>query len=205
MTKSVRNWSYGRLVFAAGMLLCCLLFSAPATARGAGEEAASWSLSAYAGAVTTTRFNEIVRLEADPRGSYVAALAAGRTVLRHEPFARWEAEVQLARHWGKQHHWETNAALLLRWTRFPWDDYLSTTIAIGVGPSWAWRTPALERERHKRTSRRLAFMPFEITAGPPGRSEWEAFFRVHHRSGAFDLFSRGGGSNFIAAGFRRFL
>lgn len=195
-----------RLVLALGIPPVLL---GPAGAEAASlpeteEKAPGWSVSIYAGAVTRTRFGQILSTKTDFRGSYVAALAAGRTIFSHGSFARWEVEAQVARHWGKQHHWETNAALLLRWTRFPWDEYLSTSVALGVGPSYAWKTPALERKRHERTSRGLVFMPFEITAGPPGGHEWETFLRVHHRSGAYDVISRGGGSNFIVAGFRRY-
>jgi hypothetical protein len=75
------------------------------------------------------------------------------------------------------------------------------TIALGIGPSIALETPAIERERHERTSRRMLFMPFEITAGAP-QGQWEAFIRVHHRSGGFDVISRASGSNHVAAGAR---
>ncbi len=167
------------------------------------ERESIWSVSAYVGQVTYTRFNEIVRFDTDFRDSYVAALAAGRVVHEHGANARWEIEGQVAHHWGKQDHAEINAALLLRWTRFPWDDWVRTSIALGAGPSYALDVPAIEEERHDRASRRLFFMPFEITAGPPGEDRWEGFVRVHHRSGVFDVVSRASGSNFVALGLRR--
>lgn len=161
-----------------------------------------WSVALYSGPVTFTRFNEIIRFQTDFRNSYVAALAAGRQLATHGDAASWEVEGQVAQHWGKQDHAEVNAALLLRWKRFPWDDYLSTSVALGIGPSIALATPAMEKERHGRASRRQAFMPFEITAGPPRRETWEIFSRIHHRSGVFGAVSRSSGSNFVTGGIR---
>ncbi len=185
------------------LLAACLgiaLF--PATAVP-GSETANRSVGLYVGQVTYTRFNEVIRGDTDFRDSYVAALTAAHVLHAHDDYARWEAEGQVARHWGKQDHFELNAALLLRWERFPWRSRFHTTVALGVGPSFASSVPAIERKRHDHASRRLAFMPFEITAGPAGDAPWETFARVHHRSGVFDLVSRGGGSNFVAIGVRR--
>ncbi len=166
------------------------------------SEPGKWSIATYAGPVTYTRFNEIVRLQTDFRSSYVAALAAGRKLTAHGELAQWEIEGQVTRHWGKQDHSEINAALLLRWKGFPWDDYLRTSIALGIGPSIALATPALEKGRHGEASRRLAFMPFEITAAPPDSQNWEIFTRVHHRSGVFGVVSDSSGSNFVTGGLR---
>ncbi len=165
------------------------------------EGAAGWKVGAYAGRHTATRFLEIVQGETRFRDSYMAAFALSRTWARWADFAEWDGEVQVAKHWGRQHHGELNAAVLLRWIRFPWDHRMSTTIALGIGPSIASSTPNVERDRGKQTARRQLFMPFEITAGPPDR-RWESFVRVHHRSGGFDVISRGTGSNFVAGGLR---
>ena len=158
-------------------------------------------VAAYAGRHTSTRFLEIVQGETRFRDSYMAAVALSRTWARWGDFAEWDGEVQVAKHWGRQHHGELNAAVLLRWIRFPWDHRMSTTIALGIGPSIASSTPTVERDRGKETARRQLFMPFEITVGPPDR-RWESLVRVHHRSGGFDTISRGTGSNFVAGGLR---
>lgn len=160
-----------------------------------------WFVAAYTGEITFTRFNQIIRLQTDFRDSYVAALAGGWIFHYPLPAMQFEVEGQIARHWGRQHHTELNAATLARWTRFPWNRRVRTTIAVGIGPSIALETPAIERERHERSARHLLFMPFEITAGPPDGA-WEAMIRVHHRSGGFDFVSRASGSNFVAVGVR---
>ncbi len=165
-------------------------------------ETARWSLSGYIGQVSYTRFNEIVRFDTDFRSSYVAVLGATRVLYDHGIYARWEWEGQVAQHWGKQDHAELNSALLLRWRRFPWDDILNTSVALGAGPSFALQVPAIEQERHDRASRGLFYMPFEIAAAFRGRGSGEVFVRIHHRSGVFDLVSRAGGSNFVGLGYR---
>ncbi len=205
-------YSVGKgVILVSGLMLFPVFSGAPAEIptdkeigiQRMGPESPRWSVSGYVGQVTYTRFNEIVRLDTDFRSSYVAVLAASRVLFEHGDLARWELEGQVARHWGKQRHGEINAALLLRWRRFPWDDFLDTSIALGAGPSYASEVPAIEADRHDRASRRLFYMPFEITAAPPGGNSWEVFTRVHHRSGVFDALSRAGGSNFVGMGFRR--
>ncbi len=161
-----------------------------------------WYIAAYAGPVSYTRFNEIIRFQTDFRDSYVAALSVGRVLYSYTRYAQWELEGQTTRHWGKQNHSEINAALLLRWKRFPWDQHLRTSVAIGIGPSYAFEIPRIEDERHDKASRRLLFMPFELTAGPKSGA-WECLIRIHHRSGGFDVVSEAGGSNFVTLGLRR--
>ncbi len=178
---------------------------APVGRVAASEPSAdhAWSLAVYAGPHTSTRFVEIIQGHTEIRRSYVAALTATRPIHVHEGYAQWEVEAQVAQHAGKQHHTELNAALLLRWTRFPWNDRVRTGVALGIGPSFASKTPQIERDRGGETSRRLAAMPFEIAVGPAS-GHWDGILRVHHRSGVFDLVSRGTGSNFVALGFRRY-
>lgn len=195
--SGVSRFGFGRMRRACGL---CLFFLVPPEGLRA-DPPEGWRAGAYVGRHTATRFLEIVRGETRFRDSHVAALTLSRTWARWADVAEWEIEAQAAGHWGGQHHAELNAALLLRWIRFPWDRRLQPSVALGIGPSVASSTPKIERARGKRTARRLAFMPFEIAVGPADR-RWDAFVRVHHRSGAYDTISRGTGSNFVACGFR---
>jgi hypothetical protein len=181
--------------------LALLVLSAASSLEASQPAVERWFIAGYAGEITFTRFNQIVRLRTDFRDSYVAAISGGRIFYYPLPALQFEVEGQMAWHWRRQDHVELNAAAIGRWTRFPWNDRVRTTVALGIGPSIALETPAIERERHERASRRLLFMPFEITAAPPGRS-WEALIRVHHRSGGFDWASRASGSNFVTVGGR---
>ncbi len=161
-----------------------------------------WRTAVYGMQFTETRFVEVVRFHTRFRDSWAGAVARSR-LLRDWGNGRMglEGEVQAAWHGGEQHHFEINAALFLRGRLAVLPGQLHLSMAHGLGPSIASSTPRIERERHDRTSRRLVFMPSEISLGTPCRSR-EAFIRIHHRSGVFDLVSRGGGSNLVGAGFR---
>lgn len=150
---------------------------------------------------TDTRFVDIVQGRTDFQDSYLVAIMYSLQVGDWPPYAEWDAEVGITRHWGLQRHKEINAAILLRFIPFPYAQRWRATAGLGIGPSWASRTPNIERDRGGRTSRRLLFMPFELTFGTTDRSA-ELFTRVHHRSGGFDVFSRGRGSNFVTIGAR---
>ncbi len=185
-------------------VLAWLCLCVPSIASG-NEDAQSkttpWRWGLYAGRYTDTRFVEIVRGQTDFKKSTVGAVMVSRKVAATTPYAEWDVELGLARHWGLQHHYEVNAALMLRVVPWPHAENWRLSAGLGIGPSLATATPRIERARGGRTSRRLLFMPFEVTLGPSsGRSA--IFARVHHRSGGFDVASRGRGSNFVAVGGR---
>ncbi len=167
-----------------------------------GVRESGWRTAVYVGRFTETRFLQNLRGTIRFGNSHVGAVSLSRAwrPLWNERMV-WEGEVQAAKHWGRQSHAEVNGAVLLRWLRFPWDPWVETSIAYGIGLSFASSTPRLERKRHDETSRDLLFMPFEIAAGLPQR-RGEIFVRLHHRSGGYDIYRRGGGSNFVAAGWR---
>ena len=129
-----------------------------------------------------------------------------------EPFHRfweqagaWEWEVQAVKHWGLQDHWEFNALLALRWSRFPWSDDLRTSFAVGDGLSWATEVPPLELEEHEEetAAQLLNYLMLELTLGLPSQESWDFVFRIHHRSGVFGVFDGvDGGSNVLAIGLK---
>ncbi|OOG25721.1 hypothetical protein B1C78_06000 [Thioalkalivibrio denitrificans] len=168
--------------------------------RGVSESDAAVFI--YAGQWSANRFGEIVGLRSNFRSSYLAAAGASRVLHRFNEHLHLEGEINAARHWGKQHHFELNAAASLRWTTFPWDRFLNTSIAHGFGPSYAFERPPIETREDRRATRVLVFMVTEVTTAPPHSTPWEGFVRIHHRSGAYDVVSRSAGSNFVTAGLR---
>lgn len=158
----------------------------------------------YGGQWSDNRFVEILQLETHFRPSGLGALGAGTTLHRFGRHLLLEGEVNLARHWGRQDHFEANAAANLRWTTFPWDRVVDTSFAFGLGPSYAFDRPPIEARHDRAASRGLVFMMAEITFAPPERHDasWEGLIRIHHRSGVFDVISRAAGSNFVVAGVR---
>jgi len=109
---------------------------------------------------------------------------------------------QAALHFGHAHQWEFDAALVARWTAFPWNDLLRSSVAFGFGPSVETRRPPEERNASGQSEAWLGFWVLELTAGPPD-SLWSAVIRVHHRSTAYGLFGKSAGSNWLALGVRR--
>lgn len=116
--------------------------------------------------------------------------------------SRWEGEVNLAWHFGRQHLWELNVApVVARWQRFPWDRRVATSAAFGIGLSLASEVPPVEVELETASDRMMVFWTAEISAAPP-RARWAAVLRVHHRSKGFGLFGDEGGMNALGFGVR---
>ena len=96
-----------------------------------------------------------------------------------------------------------------RWSNFPWNDTLMTTIAIGWGVSYTSDITANEAQDEIDTDpdegpqRWLNYLSFEYGVALPRYPQWQLFYRLHHRSGAFGLFaSNDVGSNVMALGLR---
>ena len=187
-------------VIAAVVCAVCLL---PAT-TDAGPRATDWSAAVYGGRLSDNRIGEILYFRTQLEPSHVWAVLLSREVYRVTDDLRAELEGNLARHTGLQDHFEINAAFLLRWRRFPWDRFVRTTLAYGVGPSYALRKPPVERRSGRDPAHLLVFMPVEVTLAPPERFEraWKTLVRVHHRSGAYGVISNASGSNFVTLGLR---
>jgi hypothetical protein len=112
-----------------------------------------------------------------------------------------EVEGNVGKYFGDQDHWEFNAAVAGRWHKFPWSDTVATTIAWGVGPSYATEVPKVEETTHTSSQQWLVFWFAEITLGPP-ESRWAGIFRLHHRSTGFETVAKDGGSNTLAVGLK---
>jgi hypothetical protein len=116
-----------------------------------------------------------------------------------------EALGQIAQHFGDGphgHQWELDGALGIRWTRFPWNQRLPTSIAFDLGPSYETGLQPDEAAINGQTERWLAFWLAELEVAPP-ESLWSAVARIHHRSTGFGLLGKSGGSNSVAFGIRR--
>ncbi len=96
----------------------------------------------------------------------------------------------------------------LRWINFPWNHYLTTTLAFGEGVSYATSIPLLEKRDHNVSinGRRLEnYLMFEATASLPSRPDWQIFYRLHHRSGVFGIYdSSNSGSTAVGVGIRHY-
>jgi len=116
---------------------------------------------------------------------------------------RFEAEAQLVRHFGLQHHWEVNLPVGFRFTprrRLAGID----SIGFGVGASFASEIPPIELRRGRGSgARELIYFHVELEHALSAYPGTRVFFRVHHRSDGYGTVARAVGTNALAIGIRR--
>jgi hypothetical protein len=133
-----------------------------------------------------------------------ATLAAGEKIGNLFGKIDFEVEGQVVKHIEGDHYWEFNALVIARWIRFPWNNTLRTTFAVGEGLSYATETSEYEVKYHgEDTSKFLNYLMFEIDFTLPDEPRWSLVARLHHRSGVFGLFNGvHGATNAFALGIR---
>ena len=152
--------------------------------------------------MTDNKWREIAaRDDVGFRDAYLVGAALSREV---GGGPRWAVEVegQAVRHFGEQQHWELNGVLLGRWRAFPWNAAVPTSVAFGIGPSYATKVPPAEVALDGDSARLLLYWTVELELGLPDRRV-SAVARLHHRSNGYGAFAETGGSNWIALGLRR--
>lgn len=172
----------------------------------AGETPAGqdFALTVYAGRMTDSDAGDTLTGQTDFVDAYVMVGALAWTFARYYGDAlSFEIEGQVGKWFGDQHNWEFNLPVAVRWSKFPWDDYVATSLAYGVGPSYAASEPEEEIKLNDSTKKFLVYWFGELTLGPP-KSRWAASLRIHHRSGAYGLIEEQGrgGSNTLAVGIK---
>jgi hypothetical protein len=139
--------------------------------------------------------------------AYIAGADAVYTMFRFPKVPlNFEIDFSASAHFGGQDYAELAASPAVRWTWFPWNNWIYTNFRIGaLGPSV---TTALSRFEAKNTNNKyttyfLCAGVEEWTFAPSPDSPWEVFFRVQHRSGIFGLIDGvDGGSNYLTLGWR---
>ncbi len=188
----------------AGLALACGIGLMPALAGAAGPAGKDkdLALSVYAGRLTDSDWQDSLTGQAGWVDAGLVAGALGWTFRRAENRA-WSLELEgnVAKHFGDQDHWEFNALVTGRWHRFPWSEAVATSVAFGLGPSYATEVPKAEIAIDGDSSRLLLYWQLELTLGPP-KGDWAAMFRLHHRSTGYGVFGDDGGGNTLAAGLR---
>jgi hypothetical protein len=163
-----------------------------------------FAVTVYSGRMTDGDFGDTLTGQAGFVDAYVLVGALAWTFARfYENALSFEIEGQVGKWFGDQHNWEFNLPVAVRWSKFPWGKYVATSLAYGLGPSYAATEPEEEIELNDSTKKFLVYWFGELTLGPP-ESNWAASFRIHHRSGAFGLVEEQGrgGSNTVAAGLK---
>lgn len=101
--------------------------------------------------------------------------------------------------------YEFDPYLNFRWKKFPWNNIVATTLAIGDGLSYATGIPL--REQHDSTNnnakRLLNFLVVQASFAAPQYPDLQFVMRVNHRCGAWGLFGAGNlSSNAMGIGIR---
>jgi hypothetical protein len=161
-----------------------------------------YALNLYAGRLTSNHWEEFFSSELDFKDSYLVTVALARRIGGYGDKASFEIEGQIVKHFNVQTHWELNALVAARWEAFWWDDVLDTSVAFGLGPSYATDKPEIETEIDGDTSRLMIYWMLELALGLPDYPHVALITRIHHRSDAFGLISDGGGSNALAFGLK---
>jgi hypothetical protein len=95
---------------------------------------------------------------------------------------------------------------MLRWRNFPWNRYIATTFAVGEGISYATDPPEIEKEDdgdRNDSQSLLNYLVFEATFALPKHPRVQLVYRLHHRSGAYEIFDESDfGSNVLGFGLR---
>ena len=165
--------------------------------------AQDFALAIYGGQLTEEKWEKAISPEADFADATIVVAAGSWTFYRFfDGKLSGELEAQVGKYFGDQHHWEFNLPILgLRWHRFPWEEFLATSFAWGIGPSYATSVPEIEVEASSDSSRWLIYWFGEFSIGPP-TARWEILMRLHHRSDGFGTVAGDGGSNALCAGIR---
>ncbi len=180
------------------------LVAAPASPLLAQEPDPRNAVTLFGGWLTDNDWEEVfIPGDAEFRDSWLLGLAGSRRFARLGEGLSFELEGQVVRHFGDQTHWEFNLPVIARWETLPWDNVIDTSVAFGIGPSYASETPAEEVAREGESRRWLVYWLAELELGLPGQRDWTALARIHHRSEAFGLIADEGGSNVLAVGLRR--
>lgn len=187
----------------AAIILLVVFFAAPLQA-GEEKEEKLYSLNVYGGKLTTNNWEDFFGFgkKLNFENSYFTAVAVSRLIGRYEKKASFEIEGQVVRHFNWQNHWEINALVTARWESFFWDKYVDTSIAFGLGPSFATAEPEIEILTDGSTSRFLIYWMLELALGLPEYPNIAFITRLHHRSGGFGLINDKGGSNALAIGIK---
>jgi hypothetical protein len=187
--------------------ISALLAALSAPLTQAGEITSPDTFTFYSGRISSEEtWHDVLLKPYSTNYTDAYLVAASYTHAYRENFngaLRREYEINVAYNFGDQDYWALNVAPLeFRWQRFPWSNLLDTTVAFGLGLSYAFEYPEIERRLENDTQQLLLFWQLEVTAGPR-EGPWSAVIRLHHRSPGWGVMGiADGGMNAPSLGFR---
>jgi hypothetical protein len=175
-----------------------------ATANYVSAAEPLYALNLYVGRMTSNHYEDFFldTFDLDFVDSYFMATSLARKVGGIDDKVSFEIEGQVVKHFHRQDHWEFNGLAAGRWEKFLWDDVLDTSLAFGIGPSYATDEPQVEIEKNGESSKFLVYWMLELALGLPSKPRTAIILRLHHRSNAWGLVADHGGSNALALGLK---
>ncbi len=203
--------------------LCALLSAISAGSARADDEFLDWKWDSfdqacdsdcfaaiYGGPFVETSMSSILALDGytapwnvETGSGGLIAGTIGRRVATLWGVIDVEPEIGIAKRFGNMDQTEIWAAIFFRWTKFPWNDVIYTTVAASTGLNYAFGLSDIERKRannNNEGSRLLHFFSPEITFAMPENKDLEVLFRFHHRSGGKEVFCGTGVFNCASGG-----
>ena len=161
-----------------------------------------WFFTLYGGAFTDSDLEDDLTFNWDfGDHTYIIVGALARELWRYEDFISFEVEGQLGKYFGQEHQGQINGLIIARWLKFPWDQYVDTSFAVGDGFSYNTETSKVEEEDDEDAGKWLNYLMFELTLGLPKYPRWNFVYRIHHRSSIRGRIGNGA-SNFVAFGIK---
>lgn len=138
---------------------------------------------------------------------YLVALTASKTVWRADEWPlTLEMDAMVGLQSGTAAISEVAMAPALRWSGFPWNETLHTSVSFApLGLSYTSSVSPLERGPGGNGSNALNWLFLEVALSRPGEKSREVFFRLHHRCAVYDLLNNYGanGEDFFTVGLRQ--
>lgn len=198
---------------------CCLLAGTHSTRaegwwildgqswRWAGaENERLYSVSVFGGEGTERDLSETLTNLFDFQGSTdrMVAVAGARRIAWFRDQFSIDAELSYALHYNRERYHEFGGAVYVRWHKFPWEDYVATTFAVGIGPSYTTIYPELEVQSNEDDrSKILNQFNLELTLALAQYPQLALLTRLRHRSGMFGAINGvSDASNFLTVGLR---
>lgn len=166
-----------------------------------------WSFGAYGGQYYDTEPAGLIKGKAGFHHQYLVALTASKTLWRSSTLPlTLELDGMVGQQFGQAALQEVAVAPVARWSGFPWNEVLATSVRVGpLGISYTSEVSPLERGPQGEGAQTLNFLVMELTLARPQDRANEVFVRLHHRCTIYDLINNYGanGEDFLALGWRR--
>jgi hypothetical protein len=164
----------------------------------------AWSLVLFAGALSENKLGFSLLPPDRFRNDFLSGLGLNWQFYRHGDTWDLELEPMFVQHFGSADFGELAAVVMARWRKFPWNECLPTTVAVGEGLSYVDQIPEIETRgpgvgpiNHLNN-----LLIFEATFALASQPRTAVVLRLHHRSVAFNLFGENNESNFFCLGLR---